>query len=216
MGRVSGTTAVRDLFRRPPGLWFHAALVIPTAVLLWAHSLPRGPPFFVWAAAGLSLLALAGVWTLRAATYLWARRTGDAHGLRRWFVVAPLAAALYFGSLFADAPLRVRWALSRASFDRVVADLLDGRDDGSGGAREAADREGRLREGGRRIGSYEIFIIERVGDAVVFFEDHGAPISDLAGFAYIPGGPSAFPDLVLERPEFRALGDDWYAWTATF
>lgn len=51
---------------------------------------------------------------------------------------------------------------------------------------------------------------------VVFYDSVGAFIDD-AGFAYLPDGPS--PDMAngsFENPQWFALGNHWYAWTASW
>lgn len=68
----------------------------------------------------------------------------------------------------------------------------------------------------RRLGLYQVTSVWRVEAGVLFYEKTGA-LSDDAGFAYLPDGPS--PDVengLFESPRFRRLGEGWYAWTASW
>lgn len=194
-----------SFFRRPPGVVFHLALVLPAVAFLYSVSVP-GFDFLIWIVAYCILGAAALIWFLRAGTYLWAVWHHRATGSARWWLVAPVAGALVLALIWTDAPLRVRWALSRGDFQDAVAL-----------APPATDPEGWVTfEVPNRLGSYRIIDANRVGDGVIFYERTGAFSND-AGFAYLPSGP--FEELEtgwFESPQFRSLGDGWYAWTASW
>jgi len=100
------------IFQRPPGWFFHAALVPAVLWLLYAFTFP-GFDFF-GAALALALLGLAAlVWILRVATLLWARRKGSAAGSLRWLAVAPLGGLLVAAILLFPPWVRGRIELRR-------------------------------------------------------------------------------------------------------
>ena len=137
---------------------------------------------------------------VRAITYAVAKRRGSQHGRAAWFAVAPLGALALALLLVASVPLRVRWELSKSSF--------------------AADVRAHPREGPgwhpRRIGSYRITSVHVVPEGILFYDYVGA-LADDAGFAYLPGGPSTeMASGDFENPQWFALGDGWYGWTASW
>ena len=67
----------------------------------------------------------------------------------------------------------------------------------------------------KTLGSYRITLASRVIGGVIFHEIHGAFLND-AGFAYLPGGPTAQPYGDLQSPAFVHLSGPWYAWTASW
>lgn len=92
--------------------------------------------------------------------------------------------------------------MSRASFEAVSRDATT---DASFSSSEE-----------RRVGMYDVVRVEKRGSAVFFYEANGA-LADDAGFAHLPDGP--VPELAngnFEYAEFRHLGDNWYAWTASW
>jgi hypothetical protein len=190
---------------RPPGWLFHLALVPAALWLLHAFSFPGFD--FLGALLAVGLLGLAALaWALRVATYLWARRKGAAEGSWRWLVIAPLGGLLVIGMAWARLPLRARWELAKADFERAARQAPPVTD-----ADEwvAFDVPG-------RIGSYRVIQSYRVGDAVIFYDSKGSLFDD-AGFAYLPSGP--FDELStgwLDAPQFWSLGDGWYTWTASW
>jgi hypothetical protein len=199
-GSGSGARA-RIGWKRPPGRLFHLALVLPALGLLWSHSVP-GLAFLLWFASVALLFLGAVVWGVRLLAYALARHRGRAEGRARWFLVAPIAAVVVLVLIVADVPLRARWSVSRSDFEAVVADAMKDEDYSSVES--------------QRIGLYDITLIYRQGEAVIFYEGNGVLFDD-AGFAYLPDGP--FPELEnggFERPEFRHLGGPWYAWTASW
>lgn len=191
--------------RRPPGAKFHLVVGLAGLLLLISVSVP-GVAFFSGLAAAYVLGIGAVVWVVRGLLFVLARRDGRAHGAARWFLVAPLGGLLVVALVLADVPLRARFSLSEAAFDRAL---------------ELAPAETSLDEQEHfevpdRIGSYRITDAYRQGDAVIFYERTGSLVDD-AGFAYLPSG--SFPELEnggFERPSFRHLQGDWYAWTASW
>lgn len=194
------------LLDRPPCSAFHAAVAAGLGLWLWAWSVP-GLSFSVWVAAVVALGLLGLGWTLRSATFLWARRQGRAIGSAVWFAVAPAAVVLALMLNTFDVPLRVRWTVSKPAFERVLHRAPP---------RTADKQEWVDFAVPERIGTYRISQAYRVGDAVILYESNGALFDD-AGFAHLPTGP--FDELNtgwFEAPRFRPLGGHWYAWTASW
>lgn len=194
------------MFRRPPGLVFHAVLVVALLLVLDAWSGPGVQLLLV-----VLLLYLCGatvlVWLVRLATFGWAGAHGRAEGRARRFLVAPIAGVLFLALLYTSVPLRFRWFVSRDDFESAL-DLAPP---------PTSKRRVVTFELPDRIGSYDIRLAQRQGDAVIFYDDVGSGLVDEAGFAYFPTGP--FPELsgvVFENPQFRSLGGHWYAWTASW
>jgi hypothetical protein len=191
--------------RRPPRLAFHAILVLAGAILLWSFSYP-GVSYFT---------ALAVFWVLLIAVVAWLARLvgtliagGDAPLALRLapFAVAPVGAMLVYGAIVVNIPLRVRWSMSRTAFERATHRAPG----------VVAKTEWVGFDVPERIGSYRILSAARVGDGIIFHEATGDLFDD-AGFAYLPSG--AFPEMengTFESPQFEPLGDNWYAWTASW
>lgn len=181
------------LWCRPPSGAFHVVLVVPALTLLVAESVPTGhvlPAVGAW----LALLAAAAVWVGRVVAYLAAHARRRAHGSPLWLAVAPVAGALVFGLVTADAPLHLRWAASRGEFERAVeSDRLDG----------------------GRLGLYEITDVWRRGDDVYFTEAHTGTIT-YGGFAHLPDGPPPLSESQPEFSEYRHLDGPWYVWIAHY
>jgi hypothetical protein len=193
----------------PPGRVFHAALLVSVLALLWARSVPGSAlAEGLAAAAALGLVVL--VWFGRGVTYLIARRRRRARRGAAGFLVAPAVGALALVLVALDTPLHARWALSRGAFEDVVEAGPASSPDAVG-----ADRWQGI-EAPDRIGLYRITSVSRVGEAVIFWEAHGAFIDD-AGFAYLPDGPDpALEAGWFESPTFHHLGGPWYTWTASW
>lgn len=159
------------------------------------------------------IAAIVGLYWLGAAALIWAARlvgyvvTRPRGGLGDGvlFLIAPLGALIVAVVLWADAPLRTRWALSRNSFADAAVDVA-----------ASQPPSAISRPFNRRLGLYQVRGVRRVNTGVIFYEKAGAILDD-AGFAYLPNGPT--PDLengLFERPQFKALGGGWYAWTASW
>lgn len=204
----AGADASRRAAWRPSPLWrWHLAFVPAAVGLLWSYSVP-GLAVFMWSVCALALAAGAVVWVAGLVVHVRARRRGsDARG--RWLLVAPAAGALVVALIVTSAPLQARWALSRSSFEATAAEAM--KDGPLSPAEQSPVRTGR-----GWIGLYNVPIIHRQGEAVIFHERTGLLFDD-AGFAFLPNGP--FAELEsgdFERPEFRHLGGPWYAWTASW
>lgn len=192
------------LFARPPGRLFHVLMAVPTAVALWACSVP-GIHYFPFVAGGWLILFGAVVWGARGLTYLAARWRATARGSAWWFTIAPAAGVVVLGLLVADVPLRVRWAFAHDDFAQA-AELAPA---------PSPTGESVPFDVPRRVGGYAISQAVRVGDAVLFYEATGALFDD-AGFAYVPNGRAEELSIHVAVRELRSLGDDWYAFTATW
>lgn len=105
-------------------------------------------------------------------------------------------------AIYAGLPLEVRWQLGKSDFAAALADVR------ADPAEWAEFRD-------RRVGTYTITHAKRVDGGVVFYEKTGSFL-DNAGFAYMPPGQTLAGTDSFERPEWVALGDDWYAWTASW
>lgn len=188
----------------PPRWWFHAVVGAATLALLHAASVPSWN-LVLAVAAGSVLLAAAAVWAIRGATYALERREGRPPARARWFLVAPVGAVVVVGILAAEAPLQLRWELSRPAFERALAAVAD---DTTGGRRDAGITG--------RLGLYHVTASVADGDAVYFVERYGGFLDDV-GFAHLPDGPaSATADPAFEGIEVRPIGGDWYTWTASW
>ncbi len=194
---------VMSLTARPPGRAFHLLLVAATLAILYSWSVP-GFHLLVALFAGYALFGAVIVWVLRLVGFVVARRRQRTTGKGKWFALAPLGAAAVSALLWVDAPLRLRWTLSRDAFERVVYQVQRG--DG------AAERQVPF----GRLGLYEVLSVMKVETGVLFYEKTGNFLDD-AGFAYLPSGPSAdLENGSFENPQFRSLGGGWYAWTASW
>lgn len=192
----------RALFRRPPRRLFHGILIATGVVVLWAFSFPG-----VHSLAIVPCILIVGIaavtWVIRGITYLVARQRGAHTGRAIWFVVAPLGALALGVILWANVPLRFRWEFSKGAFNDAVSDVR-------------ADPSSWTGRNPRRVGTYEILTVHVVPQGIVFYESVGAAFDD-AGFAYLPHGPSdEMANGSFENPQWLALGDHWYAWTASW
>lgn len=187
----------------PPGGRFHLFLVLPAIAALYAFSFP-GIAFVVAILTTYVVVGAIVVWVLRLAGFLALRARGKASGRLRWFVLAPVGGIVIAVILWADAPLRVRWALSRSAFENAATHVADG------------DSGLKQRVPVGRVGLYRVTYAYKVEAGIIFYEETGSFLDD-AGFAFLPGGPT--PELAngsFESPEFRSLGGGWYAWTASW
>lgn len=192
----------RDLFRRPPRRVFHGILVATGVVVLWAFSFPG--VHFLAVVPCIWIVGLAAVtWVVRGITYFVSRQRGTHAGHATWFAVAPLGALVLGLMLSANLPLRFRWEISKGAFDDAARDVQSDPDAWSGW-------------NPRRVGTYKINVVRVVPEGILFYDNVGALFDD-AGFAYLPNGPS--DDMAngsFENPQWFALGDHWYAWTASW
>jgi hypothetical protein len=177
-------------------------LVATGVIVLWAFSFPG--VHFIAVIPCIWIVAIATItWAVRGVTYLVARRHGTASGSAWWFALAPLGAVVLGALLSASVPLRLRWELSKPAFDDAVEEVR-------------SDPEGWSTWTRGRIGMYTVNVVRVVPQGILFYDDVGSFIDD-AGFAYLPEGPS--DDMVsgvFENPQWFALGDHWYAWTASW
>jgi hypothetical protein len=190
------------LFRRPPSRLFHGVLVVTGLVVLWAFSFP-GVAFLALVPC-ISIVGLVGIiWLVRGATYMRARRRAAHCGTALWFAVAPAGALVLALVLHTNIALRIRWQTSKSDFQDALAEVR-------------AHPEHWANSKPRRIGTYTITSVRIVDEGVIFDDEVGAFVDD-AGFAYLPHGPSTeMANGSFENPQWFALGDHWYAWTASW
>ncbi|MEZ5381723.1 MAG: hypothetical protein R2754_07990 [Microthrixaceae bacterium] len=190
---------------QPPRWLFHATLVFVGALAFWSASYPGGTVLGVMVIPALGIMVV--VWMVRVAVYLWARRTTAGLASARWLVAAPLVGLAVLCLLAVQAPLQVRFALSRSAFERV-ADRAQ--------PNVAPNVTAELEVGGR-LGWYSPGRSFQQGDATIVYVN-GANFIDDGGFAHLPDGP--FPGLGtaggMEHPVFTHLTGDWYIWTASW
>lgn len=180
----------------PPRWWFHSLLALPALALLWSQSVPGDD--LLWLLLGfLGCVVMGIIWLTRLTLCL----EGGGRP-RSWLLVAPAMGVAVIALGITDAPLRLRFELSRSDLNAAVAALpQDARTGGDVG----------------EVGSYEITYWWRARDGVILNEAHGSGITNDAGFAYLPDGPTpGLANPIFESPQFTALGDGWYAWTASW
>ncbi|MEV6928045.1 hypothetical protein AB0M46_26570 [Dactylosporangium sp. NPDC051485] len=180
-------------------IWaFHLVVVAVAGGTLWSVSYP-GSHFSLFAASGCASI-LVGCFWLGWTIYV-ARTTG---GWRRWFLIGPVIGVLTLVLLCTGAPFKMRWAASQGAFAAVVAGHPI---PPPGSAWESFTVP-------RRLGLYSITRAGWMPGGAVFYEAHGDVFYD-AGFAYLPGGPTAVDTALFESSQFRHIGGNWYRWTGT-
>ncbi|MFI7284618.1 hypothetical protein ACIBOV_30605 [Micromonospora chersina] len=195
-----GVLPVKPSSPRVPWLVLNVVASIAGACLLWAFSVPG----FVF------LLVLGLVHVLGLAAVVWVVLV--VMGIQRrqwswWFLPAPVVVVLALALVVEGVPLQARWAMSRSAFERVVATVPTTSPVGAEWSRVPVPS---------RIGAYRIEAAYPVPGGVVFYEANGY-MTDDAGFAYLPDGPTSdleTPD--FESPAFKHLGGPWYSWTASW
>lgn len=182
-------------------IWaFHLVVVAVAGVMFCSVSYP-GSSFFLFAASGFASV-LVGCYWLGWTIYI-VSTTGR---WRRWFLIGPFIGVLTLVLLGTGAPFKMRWAASQGAFAAAVAGHPIP-PPGSAWAPFTVPR---------RLGLYSITSASWVPGGAVFYEAHGDFFDD-AGFAYLPGGPTAELDTSLfESPQFHHLGGGWYSWTASW
>jgi hypothetical protein len=178
-------------------IWaFHLVVAAAAGGVLWPVSYPGGD-LFLFAVGGCASMLVGCFWlgwTIYVAT--------TTSGWRTWFLIGPVIGALTLVLLCTGAPFKVRWAASRGAFAAVVAG-------------HPIPPPGSALEDfivPRRLGLYRITRADWVPGGAVFYAAHGDFYG--AGFAYLPGGPTAeLNTALLESPEFERLGGSWYSWT---
>lgn len=166
--------------------------------MLWSASTPSGS-LLAWLIGLTSGLVLGVLWVCLLVGWLWERRGAnktEAHV--RWFLVAPAMVLVALMLVLGQAPLKVRWAFSRGSFQDVAEQALDRRPDDLGTEQQ-------------RIGSYWVDAV-RVSDGMVFFViGHGWWAEN--GFVYVsdevPDTQQAPAAHGLDEP----LGDGWFTYS---
>ena len=175
------------------GWTFHGLVALAALATLYVASFP-GLPF--------SALELELGWLVLGVLWLgWLISCIVRRSFPRALLIAPLTVFGVVGLAETGAPLTVRFAVGRPSFDRALAALP---------AAQESDH-------GAHVGTYSITRWRRVsGGGVIFYEANGDFFDD-AGFAYLPHGPSeSLADGSFESPQWNDLGGGWYSFTASW
>ncbi|MFN8075706.1 MAG: hypothetical protein U0Q15_09825 [Kineosporiaceae bacterium] len=192
-----------DRRRNAARVGFHVAVVVVAAAVLEAVS-GFGVPvirMLVLLAIGLALALGWAAWLARSVSAgrspgrTGERPPGLTRRLPRDLLVAPLTAALVVGLVAVDAPLRLRWAVSRSAFAREVADVT-------------ADVP---RAGHGWIGLYRMDGAQRVADGVLFTGSCDLETSP-CGVALLTGPPPEVGTPAADSRTFQPLDGGWYRW----
>jgi len=173
---------------------FPLLLCVPLGWMLWLFSGPGIQTVLVLAA--LAVLLVFGLTWLGMVH--WARRDGRP---LTWYGIAAVLTMIVLVLVVLQVPRQARWAASREAFDLLAVELADKPD---------------LTVSGR-IGWYEVNQVRHVRGGWIVYNSTGSGMFDDAGFAYLPGGPTAdLGDGSWENPRFVHLGGPWYSWTASW
>ncbi|MFC4997224.1 hypothetical protein ACFPIJ_05230 [Dactylosporangium cerinum] len=176
---------------------FHLVVVAVAGAVLWSSSYP-GWHVSLLVVSGFASVVVACGW-LALILYV----AGATGRWRRWFLVGPVVGGLTMVLFCTGTPLKLRWAANRDAFAAVIA----GHPIPPPGSAQQDFTVPRY------LGSYIIEGASWVPGGAIFLEDQGTFL-DLAGFAYLPGGPTAELNTGwLVRPSFHHLGGGWYTWT---
>jgi hypothetical protein len=173
---------------------FPVLLVLPLIGILWIFS---GPGLNLLLALGaVGILSVFGLgWIILVVA---ARRAGRP---LIWYGVAAGLTIVSFLLIAVHVPRHARWAASRPAFDQLALDI-------------AADPHATVPG---IVGWYHIDNLRFVPGGWIVYEPLGHGLSDDAGFAYLPAGPTAdLGDGSWENPRFWHLGGPWYSWTASW
>ena len=202
-GSLNGRGPLQQLLGTPRWV-FHAVVGTACAWLLWSLGLP-GFAFFTVMPLLLFLAAAAALWFVKLAAFaVRARRGAFDRRVAAWFLVAPVAGLVALALLWTNTPLKVRWAMSRDDFARVVA-----------ASPAVSGDETQDIDVPKVIGAYRVLGAYRKGEAVIFMDPVGSMFDD-AGFAYLPSGPTAAVKAGFESPHFEHIEGPWYMWTSSW
>jgi hypothetical protein len=175
-----------------PGLWFCAAVAVLAAFSLWHASSPGLDDRLLFAA--LAWLIAAPAWI---AGILFARGASGRGRFVGW-VSAAVIAVPTLGAIALGLPPRVRFALSRAAFERAAADVM----------RSAEPLAATTGRGSERVGLYSVDHREAFPGGARFGVEGSGLFT--RGFAYAPAGSR--PPSSSGEDEYVALDGDWYVW----
>lgn len=162
------------------------------------------PGLTLWgllAATAAAVTAL--VWLVMAAGDVRDALEDRPHTPLRWHAIAALAVLLTAAAVETAAPLRGRFGLSKSAL-ADIADSCLAQDRLNGPVCEAPDR----------AGLYQVASVVRDGESVIItirttsFDD--------VGFVYASDGDPPAGNSDFENPEYRNLGDGWFAFTSSF
>ena len=189
-GVVETTTPATVSAKVQPGWAFHGVVVLAAAGFLYSLSFP-GMAYFLAVATIGALFGLAVAWLVLLVVFCASRRRGQNAGRGLRFVIAPLVGALVVVAAWTGAPLDVRWAASRSSFDQAV---------------KAAQSGGTPDRGlFGRVGFYRITSIKAVPNGLLFYEETATGAEDPSTATPPTSSPPSSP-----APPDRATGTRRY------
>jgi hypothetical protein len=196
--REVGAVVDRDVaWSRPPGRRMATAVAVVALFTCFTISVP-GSYFFPLILAGYAWLGLGGVWAVRLLLALTVGRQHAARDdLHRWSTF-PVAVLLMTLLSVSDAPMRVRFEVSRPALEAAAAEALEGR------RPEYAEHVG-------WIGLLPIQLLERVPGAVRF-QVADAGFLDPAGFVFSPGADPP----VIGEDIYDHLTGPWWLWVESW
>jgi hypothetical protein len=205
MGATSGFSAMgRRRFEQPPGWIVYSVLIVAFLGLADAVSAP-GAFVFEAAVFGMLWLVLGVVWLVRLAGFLFINRDREkfgSHGVSIWFrwAVGPALALLAIGMVMDEAPMRLRFAMSRGAMTALARHAA--------GAGPTPLRHEWYEAPVQRAGAFDVAIVQVGADGEVDFHVPGTELfRSFGGFTYSPGGAPYDPE-----GSYEPLGQDWYVW----
>ena len=172
---------------RPPRLIFHTFVLLTALTLIWSASLP-GWSFDSFMLGATATFILGVVWVIRLIEALIRRRPS------KWFLAAPVLAALAALIIASGAPQTMRWNLSQSTLEQTAKTLPRDTDYGSLN---------------RRVGLYSIASWERSTDGVIYLTT-ADEVDLFTGLVLVyspPGTPVPQPGVDVHR-----LDEHW-SWT---
>jgi hypothetical protein len=183
-----------SLLTRPPRWLMHLATL---GIFIWTLDAFSAPGFYTLAALVAILLwfLLIAAWLLRLIMALLTKKS-----LRRWqWAVVPIAALLTLAMLWSEAPMRLRFAISKPDLARLAQQAI------AAGPKPLSPWETTTIQ---RAGAYDVIVaqVSRNGEVDIavsgtFF------MRSCSGFTYDPAGSPFDPE-----GSFEPLGGSWYVW----
>ena len=172
---------------RPPRLIFHTFVLLTALTLIWSASLP-GSSFDSFMLGATATFILGLIWVIRLIEALMRRPPS------KWFLAAPVLAALAALIIASGAPQAMRWNMSQSALERTAKTL-------------PRDTDNELLN--RRVGLYLIESWERSPDGAISLTT-AEEIELFTGLVLVyfpPGTPLPQPGV-----DFHRLDEHW-SWT---